>query len=353
MIMVVLATSMNFAGGASLSRSSYPDDRSTAPLRLEAKDAGPVLRHGSAPGQGDMFGARDVWVYEHGGKYFMTYDAAGPVGWLATLATSDNLTSWTVKGPVLDLGTSGTDDSASASYGTTYFDGSAWHMFYLGTPNVTPPPDRIPSFPYLTLKARADAPEGPWIKQYDVVPFRTKPGSYYADTASPGMIIKKADGEYLQFFSASTNEGGKTRRTLGIARTRDLAGQWSVSAEPIVPLNEQIENSSLYFEPSNSTWFLFTNHIALETNGAEYTDAVWVYWTKDLEKWDAAQKAVVLDANNCSWSQRCIGLPSVIKVGARLAMFYDGPGGQSTSHMHRDVGLAWLDLPLKPPPPAK
>jgi hypothetical protein len=45
----------------------------------------------------------------------------------------------------------------------------------------------------------------------------------------------------------------------------------------------------------------------------------------------------------------CIGLPSVVKVGHRLAVFYDAPGGTSVSHMNRDVGLAWLNLPLIPP----
>jgi hypothetical protein len=33
----------------------------------------------------------------------------------------------------------------------------------------------------------------------------------------------------------------------------------------------------------------------------------------------------------------------------RLAVFYDAPGGNSTSHMGRSVGLAWMDLPLTPP----
>jgi hypothetical protein len=30
-------------------------------------------------------------------------------------------------------------------------------------------------------------------------------------------------------------------------------------------------------------------------------------------------------------------------------LFYDAPGGDSMSHMGRDIGLAWLDLPLTPP----
>ncbi len=56
-----------------------------------------------------------------------------------------------------------------------------------------------------------------------------------------------------------------------------------------------------------------------------------------------------MDGRNCTWSKECIGMPSVVQVGRRLAVLYDAPGGMSVSHMKRDIGLAWLDLPLKPP----
>ena len=105
----------------------------------------------------------------------------------------------------------------------------------------------------------------------------------------------------------------------------------------------------MYFEKKTKTWFLFTNHIGINRNGEEFTDAIWVYWTKDLNRWDAAHKAVVLDGQNCTWSKSCIGMPSVVQVGHRLAVLYDAPGGESISHMNRDIGLAWLDLPLLSP----
>jgi predicted GH43/DUF377 family glycosyl hydrolase len=330
----------------SFAQTTYSDGRPSATLRMEAKDHGVVLQHGDGPGQCDTLGARDIWAYEAGGTYYMHYDGAGPKGWLACLATSTDLVHWTKKGPVLDFGKAGEEDSASASYGVTHFDGKTWHMFYLGTPHVSPAPDLIPSFPYLTMKAQSKSPSGPWVKQPEVVPFRTKPGTYYSATASPGHIIQQGDG-YLMFFSASTDR--PILRTLGIARSKDLNGSWTIDPKPIVPQQEQVENSSLYFEPSNKTWFLFTNHIGLDKG--EYTDSVWVYWTKDLNHWNAADKAVVLDGRNCKWSRKCIGLPSVVKVGDRLAMLYDAPGGDSTSHMKRDVGLAWLELPLSPPKP--
>jgi predicted GH43/DUF377 family glycosyl hydrolase len=323
----------------------YPDKRPSAAFRMMARDHGIVLRSGDGPDKCDVLGARDVWVYEAGGTHYMHYDGAGPKGWLCCLAVSKDLKQWVKKGPVLDFGPAGSKDSASASYGVTYPENGVWHMFYLGTPHTSPPPDLVPSFPYLTLKAKASSPAGPWVKQKDVIPFSPKAGTYYSATASPGQVIKKGD-QYLMFFSASTDR--PIKRTLGLARTKNLDGAWAVDPEPIVPLEEQVENTSLYFEPKNKTWFLFTNHVGLA--GPEYTDAVWVYWTKDLEKWDAKKKAVVLDGRNCGWSKTIIGLPSVLKVGDRLALFYDGrEDPNDKGHMRRHIGLAWLDLPLTAP----
>jgi predicted GH43/DUF377 family glycosyl hydrolase len=336
-----------FALTASTSlQADYPDGRPVATLRMEAKDQGVVMKHGDGPGGCDKLGARDVWVFGADGTYYMHYDGAGPKGWLACLATSTDLVHWAKKGPALAFGKPGEDDSASASYGVTYFDGKTWHMFYLGTPHTSPAPDLIPAFPYQTMKARSQSPAGPWVKQREVVPFRCTPNTYYDVTASPGQIIRHGD-EFLMFFSAASNDSRGTHRTIGIARTKDLNGPWRIDPQPIVPPAEQIENASLCFEPSNQTWFLFTNHVGLE--GFEYTDAIWVYWSKDLNKWDPADKAVVLDGQNCTWSKKCIGLPSVVKVKGKLAILYDAPGGVSKSHMQRDVGLAWLGLPLRAP----
>ena len=322
----------------------YPDGRPGASWRLDAIDQGVVLKHGDGPGQCDLLGAREALIFEEKGVYHLFYDGAGPKGWLACLATSQDLKTWTKKGPILEFGKPGEMDAAAACSPWVHFDGNDWHMFYLGTPHTSPAPDLIPAFPYLTLKAKSKSLGGPWIKQPEVVPFRTQPGTYYSATASPGHIIKQGE-EYWQFFSASTSQ--PCLRTLGIARTKNLEGAWTVDAKPIVPAAEQVENTSLYFEPANRTWFLFTNHIGLE--GGEYTDAIWVYWSQDLNRWNAADKAVVLDGRNCRWSRKCIGMPSVVKVGNRLAIFYDAPGGDSKSHMRRDLGLAWLNLPLTPP----
>lgn len=323
----------------------YLDGRPVAARRCEANDQGVVLAYGDGPDGCDQLGAREAIVFESEGTFYLHYDGAGPRGWLACLATSQDLVHWTKRGPILDFGAPGAPDAGGACAPWVFRDADTWHMFYVGATAATPPPECVPAVPYLTCTARSDSPGGPWTKQVDVVPFRPQPGTYYADTASAGAVIRHRD-EYLMYFSAAA--GQPLRRTLGIARTRDLNGSWAIDPQPILPLDEQIENSSLYFEPAHQTWFLFTNHVGVDARG-EYTDAVWVYWTQDPTRWDPAAKAVVLDGLNCTWSRDCIGMPTVIPVANRLAVLYDAPGGDSISHVRRSVGLAWLDLPLKPP----
>ena len=55
---------------------SYPDGRPTPKYRLDAQDAGVVLRHGDGPKHCDQLGARDVWGCESGGTYYVHYLSA-------------------------------------------------------------------------------------------------------------------------------------------------------------------------------------------------------------------------------------------------------------------------------------
>ena len=104
-------------------------------------------------------------------------------------------------------------------------------------------------------------------------------------------------------------------------------------------------------------WFLFTNHIAEAAgaapvppqNTAEYTDAVWVYWSPDPTTFSTENKAVVIDGANSGWSPRVIGLPSVLRIADRLAVYFDGSSADTIGHGGRDIGVAWLDLPLTAP----
>jgi len=326
--------------------SSYIDGRPSANYRIYCHDEGVVLKHGDGPDSCDVYGAREAIVNKVGNIYYLFYDGAGKTGWLACLTESKDLKNWQKKGAVLHLGDSTRADSKSASSPWVIKQKDEWHMFYLGTPNTTPAPDRIPAFPYLTMKAKSKSLEGPWIKQYDVRPFPEKKNSFYTVTSSPGFIIHY-QGKYLQFFSGATQDSTGIKRTLGLATTKDLNSSWTINDKPLFPLSEQVENSSLFYDKANNTWYLFTNHIGINQDRLEYTDAIWVYWSKNIYHWNSKNKAIVLDKNNCTWAKGAIGMPSVIKIGGKLALLYDGVNGNSTSHMGRDIGLAWIQLPIK------
>lgn len=328
----------------------YSDGRPSATKRMACKDEGIVLRYGDGPDSCDILGAREAIVNKENGIYHLFYDGAGKDGWRACLAVSRDLKNWVKKGAILNLGKEGSKDARSASAPWIIKEGDTWHMFYLGTPNTTTAPDRVPAFPYYTMKAKSKSLAGSWIKQYDVVPFSTKPNTFYTVTASPGFIVKY-NGTFIQFFSGATQYtiSKEVKRTLGLAVTKDLNSPWAINEKPIFPLTEQVENSSVYFDVKSKTWYLFTNHIGIDKDSSktEYTDAVWVYWSKDIYHWNSKNKAIVLDSLNCTWSKGAIGMPSVVKVGNELALLYDAFEGFSTWHMKRNIGLAWIPLPVK------
>ena len=331
-------------------QSTYIDNRPQAHLRINALDEGIVLRYGDGPDSCDILGAREAIVNKENGLYHLFYDGAGKDGWKACLAVSKDLKNWTKKGAILALGKEGSKDAKSASAPWIIKEGNDWHMFYLGTPNTFPAPERIPAFPYYTMKATSKSIAGPWTKQYNVIPFSTKPNTFYTVTASPGFVVKYKR-VFIQFFSGATQDSitKEVKRTLGFATTKNLNSSWSIRKKPLFPPTEQVENSSVYFDDKRKIWYLFTNHIGIDTDSSktEYTDAVWVYWSKDIYNWNSKNKAVVLDSLNCSWSKGAIGMPSVVKVGNRLALLYDAFEGFNNWHMKRNIGLAWIALPIK------
>ena len=53
----------------------YTDGRPTAVLRMNAQDHGVVLKHGDGPNRCDFYGARDPWIFEQAGTYYLKFVA--------------------------------------------------------------------------------------------------------------------------------------------------------------------------------------------------------------------------------------------------------------------------------------
>lgn len=350
----------------------------------DVKDLGVVLAP-DAPGapahRWDGGGIREAILTAADGAYYLCYDGAMPGGradsyWNACQARSSDLVHWHKLGPVMqasalahpDAGPEVYKDLRSASSPWSVWDGQRWYHYYVGADHCAP--DGTPAFLYSTMLATSPALTGPWQKRCETpgcekhVCFPAgAPGDWDDVTASPGQVLQnprwtpEAAGEkrWLMFYSgASTGADGVTRRSLGLARTDDLAAAddydakdghfWQKDPAPLLPPSEDIENTSIFFEAASGLYWMFTNHI----HNNAYTDAVWVYWSHDLTRWDPANKAVVVDATVSGWAKGAIGMPTVVQKDAgTLALLYDAVPGDGTGHLGRSIGLAEIRLPLR------
>lgn len=344
------------------------------------EDCGIVLSP-DAPGEAyyewDGGGIREAICTSVDGVYYLSYDGAMPGGthesyWNACQARSTDLVHWEKCGTNMKSSAlthpEGTwevyKDFCSASSPWSFYDNGVWYHYYVGADHCAP--DGTPAFRYSTLLATSDILTGEWRKRCDQsgcekhVCFPTgAPGVWDDETASPGQVLinpayaagKAGEKKYLMIYSGSCS--GVCKRSLGIARTDDLAAAddfdrpaghfWQKDPEPILPPAHDIENSSVFYEEESGLYWLFTNHIY----GNAYTDAVWVYWSKDPTRWDPECRAVVVDAGVSTWAKGAIGMPSVVRLDAdTLALLYDGVKGEGTGHLHRHIGLAKIRLPL-------
>ena len=322
----------------------------------------------------DGGGMREAVINRAEGYYYLSYDGAMPGKtpqsyWNACTARSRDLVHWEKLGVSLlasELTHPGTNrkDCCSASSPWSFFENGVWYRFYLGADHCSP--EGIPSFLYSTLLATAPSIAGPWQKKCDQPGCEShvcfpvgKPGAWDDATVSPGEVLKnpkygKEPGskKYMMFYSGSCS--GVTKRSLGIARTDDLTLTdaynkekgtfWIKDPKPILPPEEDIENSSLYFDAESGIYWLFTNHIYRNS----YTDAVWVYWSNDIDRWNPDNKAIVIDRSVSTWAKGAIGMPSVCPTDhGTLAVLYDGVKGEGTGHLDRCIGLAEISLPLR------
>lgn len=327
-------------------------------------------------------GIREAILNREGPYFYLFYDGWTPLDVADKMnynlrARSLDLRHWEKQGVQLTGARRTHPDESPADRFDYYCRVSPWiyqeegvySMFYIGSGGQMP--DSTPEVPYATLLAHGGSIEGPWRPVTEEpgkgrhVCFPLRPGTFYSHTACAGHVMRnpkwRGEGDpdnykYMMFFGAASMEGELTRG-IGIARTNDLNATddfdkmegnfWHIDDQPLAPLEDDVENSSVYYEASTGTWYLFTNHID-PTN--TYTDAIWVYWTQDTDHWDPANKAVVLDRQNTVAVKGAIGMPTVLKLdGHTLAMAYDGAEGEDYSHMNRSICLATIRLPLAAP----
>ena len=344
-------------------------------------DKGIVLspdKPGEAMHQWDGGGIREAILTQVDDTYYLSYDGAMPGAtptsyWNACQARSKDLLHWEKLGPNM-LSSALTHpesseeiykDFRSASSPWSFYADGRWYHYYVGADHCSL--EGVPAFWYSTMLATSEKLTGKWHKRCDDngcakhVCFTVgQPGTWNDVTASPGQVLKNPrwaadpahEKRYLMFYSGSCS--GETKRSLGIARTNDLGTSddfdkangcfWQKDAEPILPPEDDIENTSIYYEAGSGLYWLFTNHIY----NNEYTNSVWVYWTDDLERWNADNKAIVIDGSVSTWAHGAIGMPTVVQTDDHtLSLLYDAVPGNGTGHLERHIGLAEITLPLQ------
>ncbi|MBW7460235.1 hypothetical protein K0U00_39850, partial [Paenibacillus sepulcri] len=238
-----------------------------------------------------------------------------------------------------------------ACYGPTFFFEGKWHLYYVSVENTSGAPFYIPALPYRTGLATADHPDGPWTKVSTSLLALGEKGSWNEGCICAPYVLQ-LDGRYFAFYSASTT-GPDYYRTIGLAVSDSPGGPWELSPEPLLPPGEQLENASLYYEPACSLWFMFVNHVGRDEAGNEFTEAVWVYWSRSVTEWDPEDKAIVLDASNIPWVKQAVGLPACLVVGSKLWIGFDAckesVNSANIGNAHRDIGMCSFDLPLRAP----
>ncbi len=326
----------------------------------------------------DGGGMREAILNKEDGWFILNYDGAMPGEnstsyWNACQARSKDLVHWEKLGPNMvasalchpESSWETYKDFCSASSPWSFYSDGRWYHYYVGADHTAP--DGTPAFWYSTMLATSETLTGLWHKRCDdegcarhVCLTMGPAGSWNDVTTSPGQIVEnprwtqdpKGEKRYLMFYSGSCS--GETKRSLGIARSNDLAVSddfdapqgsfWQKDDQPILPPEHDIENTSIYYEEETGLWWLFTNHIYANA----YTDSVWVYWTKDLEHWDPENRAIVVDKTVSSWAHGAIGMPTVMKKDdSTLVLLYDAVPGDGTGHLHRSIGLAEISLPLQ------
>jgi hypothetical protein len=85
----------------------------------------------------------------------------------------------------------------------------------------------------------------------DALSLKPKEGSYHQDVVIPSQIVKNG-GEYLLFFRVRKITVATSAQSVSQER-KDLQGEWSIATEPALPVDEQIENSSLFYQSLTKT----------------------------------------------------------------------------------------------------
>ena len=287
-------------------------------------ESNPVLTPGPA-GSWDNVQVGVCSVIKDEGMYKMWYVGQDPTSRIGYAVSTDGI-NWTKYegNPVLDVGPSGSWDSAHVTEPWVIKDGDVYKMWYSGTDQSTNLQKKI---------GYAVSPDGiNWTKHPDIVMDLGPSGSWDAYSLS-GHPVVKIDGQYHMWYVGEDYYGGTTLTghavsSDGIAWTKDVD-----------PLSTLLPVPGTWYEEGPRAGTVIYDGAAYKMWFSGYQDGetrIGYAQSADGIDWVMEEDPVLDIGPSGSWDSHYVIYPMVIQDGPGYKMFYTG---DSTTSMYR-VGLA-------------
>ena len=287
-------------------------------------ESNPVLTPGPA-GSWDNVQVGVCSVIKDEGMYKMWYVGQDPTSRIGYAVSTDGI-NWTkYKGnPVLDVGPSGSWDSAHVTEPWVIKDGDVYKMWYSGTDQSTNLQKKI---------GYAVSPDGiNWTKHPDIVMDLGPSGSWDAYSLS-GHPVVKIDGQYHIWYVGEDYYGGTTLTGHAVS-SEGIA--WTKDADPLSTL---LPVPGTWYEEGPRAGTVMYDGAAYKMWFSGYQDGetrIGYAQSADGIDWVMEEDPVLDIGPSGSWDSHYVIYPMVIQDGPGYKMFYTG---DSTTSMYR-VGLA-------------
>jgi predicted GH43/DUF377 family glycosyl hydrolase len=281
-----------------------------------------------------LLGHTEPDVIKVGDTFYMYYrnDATNGAS-ISVMSSTDGL-NWVERGTVLTKSSSGWD-SAEVIAPSVYFDGSTYYLYYEAD-NANTPGKRAIGV------ATSSSPTGPFAKYsgnpvlQPTAAWEGHSSSVYGIVGTP-VITKGPNGIFYLFYHGF--KGGADR--VGVAYSNNPLGPWNKEPNnPILDLgpsgswdDAKVAPSSVYFDGATKVMVFYEGF-----NGNQEPVINWRIGIADAEIDSADGRiksltrrgapAINLGAEG-SWDDTTVQLPSVIRVGDELRVYYSGNSGQA------------------------
>jgi Concanavalin A-like lectin/glucanases superfamily/Glycosyl hydrolases family 43/PKD domain len=281
-----------------------------------------------------LLGHTEPDVIKVGDTFYMYYRNDATKGASISVMSSTDGLNWVERGTVLTNSSSGWD-SAEVIAPSVYFDGSTYYLYYEAD-NANTPGKRAIGV------ATASSPTGPFTKHSGnpiLQPTEAWEGhssSVYGIVGTP-VITKGPNGIFYLFYHGF--KSGADR--VGVAYSNNPLGPWNKEPNnPILDLgpsgswdDAKVAPSSVYFDGATKVMVFYEGF-----NGNQEPIINWRIGIADgsIDSADGRIKsltrrgapAINLGAEG-SWDDTTVQLPSVIRIGDELWVYYSGNSGQA------------------------